>query len=460
MSTLQSRIATRHILSMRADPRPHRLSDWTSASVFLFFLLTLSIPSGYSIGGVLLWIGGIAIWLHVRTRRGPDSDVGGPHQASWTAEDRTLCGLLLLVFLVSAVTVAWHGDSTKYLDQGIRYLLVIPVLYGLRQVRVRLKWAAVGLVFGLIGTAVVAWWQIHVQGIERATGFVTSAIPFGDIALTMSFWCFMLAALAAIRRKPAWCFALIIGTLAGLYAMMASATRGSLVAIPIFVILASIALWQRRHIRVMAGGLAILAAAVVIGLSTLSVGQNADERYADVLTEWQQYTQFGDATNNVGSRLEAWKAALISIPEHPFLGWGYEAYDAHLQELIAAGRIDPFVATLSNTHNNFIEVWLHQGTISLIALLGLLGTSFWFFCRRLRAPDPLVRVLACCGASLPASFAAYGLTQVILGRNNGVMFFLVSLAILWAAMRQAEADAAWREAGVAMTGAEEHPKEG
>jgi O-antigen ligase len=34
---------------------------------------------------------------------------------------------------------------------------------------------------------------------------------------------------------------------------------------------------------------------------------------------------------------------------------------------------------------------------------------------------------------------AYGLTQVILGRNNGVMFFLVSLAVLWAAVRSAEA---------------------
>ena len=50
-------------------------------------------------------------------------------------------------------------------------------------------------------------------------------------------------------------------------------------------------------------------------------------------------------------------------------------------------------------------------------------------------------MLACCGAALPSAFAAYGLTQVILGRNNGVMFFLVSLAVLWAAMRQAEQDA-------------------
>src|SRR5690606_19989112 len=107
-------------------------------------------------------------------------------------------------------------------------------------------------------------------------------------------------------------------------------------------------------------------------------------------------------------------------------------------------RADPVVLELSNTHNNFIEIWLHQGTLGLFAFLALMVSSFWYFCRRLRAPDLTVRVLACCGASLPAAFGAFGLTQVILGRNNGVMFFVLSLAILWAAMRQAEARAAER----------------
>ncbi len=104
------------------------------------------------------------------------------------------------------------------------------------------------------------------------------------------------------------------------------------------------------------------------------------------------------------------------------------------------------MGTLANTHNQFIEIWLHQGSLGLIAFLALLIASFWYFCRRLRSPSPTVRVLACCGAALPSAFAAYGLTQVILGRNNGVMFFLVSLAVLWAAMRQAERDAVGADA--------------
>ncbi len=375
----------------------------------------------------------------------PSSATGMPGEstpAPWTTEDRTLCALLLAVFAINALAVLWHGDSGKYLDQGIRYLLAIPTLAGLRRVRLRLDWLAAGLVLGLFATAGVAAWQTHWLGYERATGFVTSAIPFGDMALTLAFWCLMGAVLAAIQRRRGWGALLLAGTLAGFYAMLASASRGSLVALPILLTLAAVALLRRAHLRPLLAGVAVLAAAAAIVLAVLPAGHLAENRYAAALDEWQAYSQQGDATNNVGARLEAWKAALISIPERPLLGWGHTQYDDHVRDLIETGRAAPVVSTLANTHNQFIEIWLHQGSLGLIAFLALLIASFWSFCRRLRAPDPTVRVLACCGATLPAAFAAYGLTQVILGRNNGVMFFLVSLAVLWAALRQAEQDAA------------------
>lgn len=415
-----------------------------SAGAALFFLLMLSVPSGYSIGGGVLLLGGLAVWWTAR-RAGRGIQAGGPDglaPAPWTAEDRTLCALLLAVFAINVLAVLWHGDSGKYLDQGARYLLAVPILAGLRRIRLRLGWVAAGLALGLFATAGVAAWQTLGIGYERATGFVTSAIPFADMALTMGFWSLMGAALAAIQRRWAWSALLLAGALAGLYAMIAAATRGSLVALPVLLVLAAVALLRRAHLRPLLAGIALLAAAAAIALAVLPAGQIAESRYAAALDEWRAYSQQGDASNNVGSRLEAWKAALISIPERPLLGWGHTQYDAHLQTLIEAERVAPFVGTLSNTHNQFIEIWLHQGSLGLIAFLALLIASFWYFCRRLRAPEPAVRVLACCGAALPAAFAAYGLTQVILGRNNGVMFFLVSLAVLWAALRQAERDAA------------------
>lgn len=423
---------------------PAWLSTWMSASAALFFLLMLSAPSGYSVGGGLLLLGGLAAWWTGRHARGQTqaSEPGGSAPAPWTTEDRTLLALLLAVFAIQALAVLWHGDTGKYLDQGVRYLLAVPILTGLRRARLRLGWLAIGLAIGLFATAGVAAWQTHGLNYGRAAGFVTSAIPFGDMALTMGFWSLLGAALAAIQRRWAWTALLLAGALAGFYAMIASASRGSLVALPVLLALAAIVLLRRAHLRILLAGTAVLAVATAIMLATLPAGHLAESRYAAALDQWQAYNQQDDATNSVGARLAAWKAALISIPERPLLGWGHAQYDTHLQELIDAGRVAPFVGTLANTHNQFIEIWLHQGSLGLIAFLALLIASFWFFCRRLRAPSLTVRVLACCGAALPGAFAAYGLTQVILGRNNGVMFFLVSLAVLWAAMRQAERDAA------------------
>lgn len=413
-----------------------RLSYWMSASVTAFYLLMLTAPSGFSWGASMLLLGSIGIFLARNTCTQDFS-----HAAPWSSEDRSLCWLLLAFFLITALTVLWHGNPGKYLDQGVRYLLVIPIVFGLRHVRLRLDWLWAGLSLGLIAVVPIAWWQVRHLSPPRASGFLTSAIPFGDIALSMAFWCLMGACLAVSRRRSGWAMLLAVGTMAGIYAFIASATRGGLVAIPVFAVLAAIALLRREHLRRLCIGGAIVITCMYIVLATTPVGEVATNRYAGAIAEWNSYTQENNAHNDVGLRLEAWKAALISIPQRPILGWSYADYEQQIQHLAATGQMDPYAVKLANTHNNFIEVWLHQGILGLISFLALIIASFWFFCRRLRAPNLTVRILACCGASLPSAFTMYGLTQVILGRNNGVMFFLVSLAVLWAAMRQAEAEA-------------------
>ncbi|MBV6274046.1 O-antigen ligase family protein [Alcaligenaceae bacterium CGII-47] len=404
-----------------------RYSAWMSCSIAAFYTLMLAAPSGYSYGGALLLIGSLLVLSR------------GNHDAtSLSIQDKTLCALLLAFFATTLIAVLWHQDSFKHLDQAVRYLLAIPILIALRRTTVRIEWLWGGLVLGLLGAAGIAWWQVHLIGFDRADGFLTSAIPFGGISLSMAVWCLLGAILTGSQRRLGWTALLLIGALAGVYAFIASATRGAMVALPILAILLLIATVRRSHWRVILAVSIALAISITLLLTSTSAPQVAERRYNEALTEWHNYVEKGDATNNVGSRLEAWKAALISIPEKPLLGWSHADYDAQTQHLVDTGRIAPFVTTLSNTHNNFIEVWLHQGALGLLAFLALMVTSFWYFCQRLRAPDLTVRILACCGASLPAAFSMFGLTQVILGRNNGVMFFAVSLAVLWAAMRQAE----------------------
>ncbi len=108
---------------------PAWLPTWMSAGAALFFLLMLSMPSGYSGGGGAPPLGGLAVWwTGPRAGHAHWADTpGGQAPAPWTTEDRTLCALLLAVFAINVLAVLWHGDLGKYLDQGVRYLLALPI---------------------------------------------------------------------------------------------------------------------------------------------------------------------------------------------------------------------------------------------------------------------------------------------------------------------------------------------
>ena len=167
-------------------------------------------------------------------------------------------------------------------------------------------------------------------------------------------------------------------------------------------------------------------------------------RYDAAVAEVHDYTANGNASSSVGLRLEAWRTAINNIAEKPLLGWSYRDYDTRLAQLAANHKANVSITTLANTHNNFVEVWLHQGLFGFLALLALFVVPFWFFCKRLRSDDHAVQAFALGGACLLASFFVFSLTQVILGRNNGVIFFGLSLVIFWACMRNAEQKAAER----------------
>lgn len=399
-----------------------------SASVFLFFALMLTVPSGYSYGAAGLFVLSLAWLVQHRDLR-------------IDAADKTLCYLLLAVFVVSVAMLLVHGNKARSLDQSSRCLLAIPILIFLRAVPPRLEALWAGLVTGSVAAACVAAWQIHWAAVpvDRATGFVTSAVPFGNMALMMGLLC--IAGIPWARRqqrphKPYWITALLLGAVAGVYASVASGSRGGWLALGPVVLVFAAALVTRRNAARSALGAAVLAA--ILAAMWMMPDSTVRQRYDEAITEVSSYVQENDPRSSIGGRLEMWRAAAISIPERPLLGYSRAEYPEHLQTLIAQDRVAPYAAELVNTHNNYLEVWLFEGLPGLLALLALYGFPLWFFCLRLRSEDRSVKSLAVAGAVLQVSFFTFGLTHVILGRNSGVVFFVVTLVILWTAMRQAE----------------------
>jgi O-antigen ligase len=402
-----------------------RLPQVVSLSVFLFFAMVLSAPSGYSYGAALL----LLISLAFMTKR-PALEL--------SREDKTLTVIFLSIFLISLFIFLLHRDPPKTFDQTSRYVLAIPVLFLLLKVPPRLSYLWAGLVAGSISSAGITLWQRHWLHIERATGFVTSAIPYGDIGLLMSVLCAAGLFWVCTHKQYIWLWriALLLATVAGFYSFVASETRGGWLAVPPVVLLFCFAFARKRSIEWVVG--IVLVMLQVLGALFTIPNTVHQARYDTEVKEIHMYRHRQDSDNAVGGRLAAWHTALINIPKKPLLGWSYKDYDAELARLAAEKKIDAYVLDLANTHNNYLEVWLHQGLVGLLALLSLYGYAFWCFCRRLMHPDITVRALAVSGASLLASFFMFGMTQAILGRNNGILFFLVTLCILWACMRHEE----------------------
>lgn len=418
--------------------RPLNTECLVSASVFLFFGLFFAVRSGYSYGAALLLLTALAtVW-----RR--------PFPALSTI-DKSLVGALLAMFGVGSLVLVWHGNQLSHFDQLLRYLLAVPVLLLLLKTPPRLQALWAGVVVGIVASVGIALWQLYGLGHDRASGYL-NIIHFGNIGMVFGIFCLCGMLWAGTQGKAAtpWRAAFALGLLASVYAIIASGSRGSWVAMPPVVLLFMVALLSRRNAAWVLGGVVAL---VVLALVAYAIPETGVARRFDLaISEVQRYLQEryvyeNGMVSSVGARLEIWRTALMLIPQHLWFGWSESAYGAELQRLVAAGQIDPYMLEMANTHNNYLEVWLLFGAVTLACLLALYATAFAGFARHLRHPDTTCRALALAGSCFVAAYFTFGLSQVILGRNNGVMFFVVTLAVLWGL--SAAANARYAGAGTA-----------
>ncbi|NYT83408.1 O-antigen ligase family protein [Alcaligenaceae bacterium] len=408
-----------------------RLPQLTAVSietlgVFLFFALTFALPSGYSYGATVLLLGGL---VYVAKRPA----------MSLSAEDKAIAWVLTGYFLVSLLSILYLQNNTKSLDQSLRCLLAVPILLWMLHVRFHLAalWAAT--VLGIVSSVGIAVWQLYGLGYDRAEGYL-NIIHFGNIALIFGVFCLGGLFWAGTQGRKVWWWraAFVLGIACSLYSVIASGSRGSWVAMPAIALLFCVAFIDRRNAARAAVAGAVVAI-VVAGLFMMP-DSRLKARYDAAVSDIALFLKKDEADTSIGARFVMWDGAIENIAKKPWLGWNEQEYADELQRMVDAGVLDEVALKFTdNLHNNYLQAWAFQGLPGLLALLALYAVPLAGFCRRLRHADITVRTLAFCGSSLVAGYVFFGLTQVILRRNNGIMFLVLTLVILWAAMRYAEA---------------------
>ncbi|MFW3616920.1 O-antigen ligase family protein [Billgrantia antri] len=389
---------------------------YTSLAVLLLGTIALVVPSGYSLGAVMLLLGSAVLLV-----KRPGLNL--------TRQDRLVMTAMLAYTLVGMLEAWWDGQGIRGIDKPIRFLLAIPAMLLIKAYPPRLSWMWSGLALGAIGAGGWAGWQKLVEGVWRAEGH-TYVIQFGNLSMLLGILCLAGLGWAVVQlRRGVWVSLLAMGAVVGILGSLFSGSRGGWIGFPIVLLVL-----YRGYGRDLPGVIRIAAlAAVVLGaLLVYALPQTGvQSRVHDAFNDVARYVSGESKTSSVGARFEMWKGAYHLILEKPLIGWGDNGYRQGMQALADEGVIHPGVTKYGHAHNEFIDALAKRGIIGLVVLLALYLIPMKLFTHQLSAPDLELRSLALAGILLSVAYIDFGLSQVFLAHNSGVMMYAFWLAVLW-----------------------------
>ncbi len=396
------------------------------AAVFLLLALSLSAPSGYSWGAVMLLVLGLFSWPAVLRGR-----------VAWPREMRVWAVTIVLMGLVWSLHIVVDGKLVTQslgLDRSLKYLLVflaVPALLAGRPSDNALNW---GCWLGACGAGLTALWQIGVLGWDRAAGY-TNAIQFGNLALLLAAWSGVRAMQTPVRWQKA------IGTLAvllGVTASIASASRGGWLTLPALILLGFWFSLPTPTSRTQAVPRALRAAAVTaLACIALLALPSVQQRIHIAIDEWQAHEQRAENTS-VGLRRSFWALATDIGQAHPWLGAGQDGYETLQREAVARGDMPEAALEYNHAHSEWLDMFAKRGLLGVAGLALFFAVPGLMFVNRLgsrRGTSATTedthahRAAALCGLMTVLGFAGFGLTQVMFAHNNGNMMYLLTVTV-------------------------------
>lgn len=403
-----------------SPPLASPIRHYTSAAVFLLGTLSLIVPSGYSLGALMLFLGS-AVLLAKRPA------------LSLEKRDWLVIAAMLAYATVGMLEAWWDGQGTRGIDKPIRFVLAIPALLLVMAYPPRLAWLWGGLATGAIAAGSWAGWQKLAEGADRAGGH-TYVIQFGNLSMLLGVLC--LAGLGWAVMQPnrrTWMAFLLAGGLAGILGSLFSGSRGGWVGFPVMLLVL-----YRAYGRELSGALKLAVLGVVVaGAATVYVVPETgiQSRVHEAFEDISRYVSGESRTSSLGARFQMWKGASHLILEKPMTGWGDSGYQQGMQALADQGVIDPGVLIYEHAHNDFIDAFAKRGILGFVVLLALYLIPMRYFARGMGAERLEYRALALAGVMLCVAYIDFGLSQVFMAHNSGVMMFAFLLAILWGTFR-------------------------
>ncbi len=341
-------------------------------------------------------------------------------------------GLLMLAMAAMPAAIflsqSYHQHYSGHpYDAASRYLLAVPVFMLLRG----LPFNVVAIVqYGFPLAAIAGCLMLRPISDGRYGIATLDLIHFGDFEL-------MLGALSVFAidwtgRDKFWQRALkILGLLAGVYASIASGSRGGWIALPVFMM---IYLYFRLGRISLKTWLAVPLALVVAGLLAFASSDSLQQR-VDALTSDLTLYQQGNRDTSLGIRLQLFHAAAEIFAQNPVFGVGPEGFALEMEPMQKAGKLTALAAELGRgeVHNEWLSKAAGLGVFGVIAMAMLYLLPLGIFYRASRSAIARVRQSGVLGMVFVSGFLVFGLTVEILNLTMAAAFYALTLAVLLAA---------------------------
>jgi O-antigen ligase len=403
-----------------------------NASVFL----TLALSLAASFGGVgIIAIGSFYMLLASRGRVAVEAI--GVYFTPWLRSDAFKLNLLVLaVTLIEAWLIHYHGDSTADIENQVKqYVAALLMLLTIRRYPADIViWGGAA---GCVLAAIVAANEVLIVGMSRADG-PTNAIRFGMIAALLAMFSWIGLLFGEFPRRAR--IFLAVAVLAGILAVLASGSRGAVLALLVMLLFLLPRLWHWSKSRAIVAGAVFLLFSVALGLWQASSVRYGVGELQEVVTA----VLAGDKVDerSARDRVEMLRLSTDLFAAHPWVGVGGVGWNAAVAEQIRTSTPELALNEAFNQpHNQLANDLVKGGLLRGIGGLAMLLLPLFYFLKRhpfrpgRQSLAPLLGVVTC------VAFGMFGLTEAVMDLSLTASIYSILIFYLIASCEGAPLDA-------------------
>jgi O-antigen ligase len=396
----------------------HFVEKAAALLLLVYPVLMLTVKGGMNAVFLFMLLLALAVWM-VRP--------AGMNAVAWKPEwTAYVAAMFLLSFAILVSQMAHQNITAHPHDAASRYWLAIPIFLLLQRLPLRV----IGVLqyafpLGAIGGLLMA--REHGGRLATAT---LDKIHFGDFELILGM--LSLFSLNWLGRDiPALRLLKILGCIAGVWASLASGSRGGWLAIPLFIGFFFYFSMGKVSLKMIVSSLLVAMLAMAAGYFAIDTFH---QRVNDLAHEVVVFDQ-GNRDTSAGVRWQLYQAAADVFYRHPLAGVGPEGFASEMRPMVEAGKITPDAGRLGRgeVHNDILAKAAGMGVLGLIAILAGYLVPLRLFWRATQSGSDRVRRSGILGVVFVSGVFVFGLTVEFLNLTMATAFYSFTVAVLLAA---------------------------